>query len=241
MQTAGTSMLSHRIWLLLVLTYAALEAPSAQAQSRVEALAGAGASFRHTTAVDLAEIAGESGYGSGDDTSPGALGFELRAGVLFPIDVELDTTATIAVGGLNLSRIERRYLGSEPDQLGSSLTASWAFSPRFAPTIAPDVRLLLGPGLELERMATSSPAGDAHVDSFGFGLDAGARLETNRISRVVDGALEFVLFGRREVPYDLRVARGPNTVLFSGTDAGGPPIYSFGIAVEYVFSFHAKR
>jgi hypothetical protein len=225
---------------ILVVSALVLLARPALAESRVEALAGAGASLRYTTALDLAEVAGQTGYGRGDDTSPAALGFELRAGVLLPVDVELDATGSIAVGGLNLGRVERRYLGSEPQPIGSTLSANADLGARFAPALGSGIRFLIGPSFGAERMAASSPAGGAYLDLFHVGLDAGVRIRTNRISRVVDGSLELVLTTRRELPFALRVARSANDVVLSGTDGNGPDIYSLGIAVEYVFSFHAR-
>ncbi len=229
-----------RSWILLVATVTLLDAAPAMAQTRLEGLAGAGLSFRHTTSASLAEIAGEPGYDHTDDTSPGALGFDVRAGVLLPVQLELDATASIAVGGLNLSQVEERYFASEPQQLGSSLTAGAYGSLRFAPELSDGFRALVGPSFGLQRMAASSPAGDAHLDLLGVGLDAGFRLRLHHISRVVDGHLELVLSARRELPLDAAAKTGPHTVLFSGTGGSPPAIYSFGLGIQYVFSFHAK-
>jgi hypothetical protein len=212
---------------------------NARAEEKLEALAGAGTSFRHTTAIDLAKIAGASGYGSANDAGPGALGFELRAGVWFPFQLELDATGSIAAGGLNLSRVEERYLGASPQPLGSTLTASADFGVRFAPLVTPGIRLLLGPSAGAERMSATSPAGAARLDMLHVGLDAGLRLHTNRISRVVDGNIEAVVGVRRELPFHLSVSKNGSDDVFSGTQSEQPQIYSFGIAVQYVFSFHA--
>jgi len=213
---------------------------AARAQEKLAALAGAGTSFRHTTAVDLARTAGVSGYGSGNDAGPGALGFELRAGVWLPIQLELDATGSIAAGGLNLARVEERYLGASPQPIGSTLTASAALGVRFAPSVAPGIRLLLGPSAGARRMSATSPAGGARLDMLHLGLDAGLRIHTQRISRVVDGNIEAVVDVRRELPFQLSVSKGGSDEVFSGTRAEQPAIYSFGIAVQYVFSFHAR-
>jgi hypothetical protein len=211
---------------------------AASADERFELLAGAGLGVRFTTGIDLAQEAQASGFDSGNDVSPAALGFELRAGVLFPVSLELDLTGVVAVGGLDLDEVERRYFG-DAAEIGSSASASLEASLRFAPALSPDLRLFAGPAVGWQRMAASSPAGMARIDLLGVGLDLGARHRLNTISRVVDGHLELVLRARRELPLELRVAQSSDDVLFSGT-GGGDPIYSAGIGLSYVFSFHAR-
>jgi hypothetical protein len=78
------------------------------------------------------------------------------------------------------------------------------------------------------------------LDLLGIGLDLGLRLRLQRISRVVDGHLEFVLSGRRELPLAAGAKTGPDNVVLSGTGGSAPAIYSVGIGIEYVFSFHSK-
>lgn len=226
------------VLLLAALSPRALHAQERRAEARFEALLGAGLGFRHTTEVDLAEQAGASGYGAANDASPAALAFEIRGGVLFPVPLELDLTAAIAVGGLAIAEVERRYFGATAD-IGSSISASAEASPRFAPLVASDLRLLVGPALGVQRMSVSSPAGSARIDLLGVGLDAGARLRMHSISRILDGHLEVVLRARRELPLDVRVQRSADDVLFSGT-GDGPAIYSVGLGVSYVFSFHGR-
>jgi hypothetical protein len=210
-----------------------------QTEPELEALASSGVGFRHTTDLDLAAEANATGYGSGNDVSPGALSWEVRAGVLLPIALELDATARIGVGGLALGRVEERYFG-EQDQIGSSLSVGVDASARFAPLLIPRLRLLVGPAAGLSRLAASSGSGMARADLFGIGLDVGARYRLHSISRVVDGHLELVLGMRRELPIAVRVAQGADDVLFTGT-GGGETVYSFGIGVGYVFSFHERR
>lgn len=209
---------------------------NANAQERVEALVGPGASLYTTTAIDLAGQVGAGGYGSGNDASPAALGFELRAGVLLPFPLELDTSWVLAIGGLSLGRVEQRYFG-DTAQLGSALTAGVDFSPRFAPLMVPDLRLLLGPAVGLKRMAVASPLGGARIDSVGVGLDVGVRWHVSTISRILDGHLEVVTHARREIPFQVDVAGSDS--LLSGT-GGAEPIYGFGWSSSWVFAFHER-
>ena len=211
----------------------------AEAPRGLELSAGASVLVRHTTSADLARISGASGYGSGDDTSPGLLGFELHGGVNLPL-VELGVGGWIGVGGLSLGRIEQRYLGAGSSQLGSSLDAGVEGALRLHPELSRDFGLRLGPAVALHRMAAASPAGTAHLDLLGVGLDAGLVWRTNTIGRSVDGHLELMLSARRELPLDVRVSRGPGDVVFSGT-SGGASIYSFGARLGYVFDFHRAR
>ncbi|MCA9592671.1 MAG: hypothetical protein KC776_05145 [Myxococcales bacterium] len=225
--------------ILLFLLTLSVAAP-AVAQTKLEGLAGAGLSLRHTTSANLAEIAGAAGYSDKNDVSPGSLGFDMRAGVLLPVDLELDATGTLAAGGLALSDIERRYFSSEPETVGSSLAAGAYGSIRYAPELSDGLRLLVGPSAGAQRLAASSPAGSAHLDLLGVGLDAGFRLRLHHISRVVDGHLELLLSGRRELPLDAHAQTSADNVLFSGTSGSAPAIWSFGLSAQYVFSFHAK-
>jgi hypothetical protein len=242
MQSARWEVRLRRSSLALVVVLGLLaQVPStahAAEPQRFEALASAGIGVRHTTSIDLADEADASGHGSGNDAGPAALGLELRAGVLSPVSLELDVTGVVAAGGLDLAGVERRYFG-QTEEIGSTASVGLEASLRFAPALSPDLRLLAGPAFGWQRLAASSPAGMARVDLLGVGLDLGARLRVNTISRVVDGHLELVVRGRRELPLEARVQRSSDPVLFSGT-GGGEPIYSAGIGLSYVFSFHAK-
>ncbi len=222
---------------MVVSTALLLVTQSAQAQEsgRAKWIAGAALGFSHTTHADLAVIAGDRAYGRANDVGPGALGLTLRAGVVTSFDLELSATGSLAFGGLNLDVIESRYFDDHA-QLGSTLTASAEVSPRWAPRLSPSLRLFVGPAAGAQRMAASSPLGFARLDSVGVGLDAGLRLHTNTISRVVDGQLELVLSARRELPIDARVGRSAGDVLFSGV-GGGDAIYSFGVSAGYAFGF----
>jgi hypothetical protein len=208
------------------------------AQERVEALVGPGASLYTTTTIDLAGQVGADGHGSGNDASPAALGFELRAGVLFAVPIEIDTSWVLAIGGLSLADVEQRYFGYSAD-LGSALSAGVDLSPRFAPLMTKELRLLVGPAVGVKRMAVSSPLGDARFDSVGVGFDVGVRWHVSTISRILDGHIELVTHARREIPFRVRVSRGPGEELFSG-NGGGEPIHGFGWSGSWVFAFHGR-
>ena len=227
-----------RLVTLLCLLSMVLLSRSALAEDRVEALAAASIEARRTTPIDLAEVAGASGYGTANDASPMALGLALEAGLLLPVSLELHATATIAVGGLDLAQVEQRYFG-DTEQIGSSVSAAADGSVRFAPLLYPDLRLLVGPAAGWRRLAASSPLGFGRVDLVELGLDAGVLLHLNTISRVVDGYLTVVAFGRRALPLEARVGQSASEVAFSGS-GGGPAIYDFGLRVGYVFGFHGR-
>ncbi len=90
-------------------------------------------------------------------------------------------------------------------------------------------------------MAASSDVGLATIDTFGVGVDAGARYRINPIGSVADGHLELVFSIRREIPYAVRVTSGGGSrPLFTGV-GGGDPIYSFGGVLSYVFGFHQRK
>jgi hypothetical protein len=208
------------------------------AEERLEGLAGAALNLRHTTEIDLARVAGAEGYGAGSDTGPLALGLGLSGGLVTPFSLEIAASAWIAVGGLDLDRIERRYFDG-PEGVGSSASVGAEGGVRFAPLIAPDLRLLVGPAAGGRTLVASSPAGSAWVNLMSFGLDTGARLHLNTISRVVDGHLELLLHARRDFPFQARVQRSHDDVLFDGR-GGGASVYSFGASVGYVFAFHRR-
>lgn len=215
---------------LLCATHAGAEPPR-----RAEWLAGAALTFSHTTSVDLAAIAGSRAYGRANDAGPGALGLSLHGGVVTPFDLELAVTGTLAAGGLELDTVEARYFGDRA-QVGSSLTARADLGVRWSPQVAPGLRLFVGPAAGLTRLAASSPLGFARLDSAAVGVDAGVRLRTSTISRVVSGHVELALWARRELPLDARVGTNSSAVLFDGS-AGGLAIYAFGASAGYVFAF----
>ncbi len=168
------------------------------------------------------------------------LGFELHGGLSLPL-VELGVGGWLGVGGLSLDRIETRYLGGSPAQLGSSLDLGVEGALRLHPDITSELGLRLGPSLAWQRMAASSPLGIARLDLLGVGLDAGVVWRTGSISRVVDGHVELMLSARRELPMGVYVARDANNVVLSGTSGRAAPIYSFGFRLGYVFDFHRAR
>lgn len=212
----------------------------AQPPSGLELSAGASLTGRYTTRADLAALAGSSGYGSGNDLGPSTLGLELHGGVNLPL-AELGVGGWLAVGGLSLDSVERRYLGGTPAQLGSSLDLGAEAALRLHPDISRELGLKVGPAIAWQGMAASSPLGMARLELLGVGLDAGLVLRTGAISRVVDGHVELMLSARRELPLDVYVARDANDVLLSGTAGSAGAIYSFGARLGYVFDFHRAR
>lgn len=209
----------------------------ATAEPTGDVLLAVGAGFRHTTAVDLAEIAGSNAYGAGEDQSPGSLSFELGAGMLFPSALELRALAWVGVGGLALAEVERRYFASEPEPIGSSITAGAGGSLRYSPAVGSALCLSVGPAIDIKRLTAASPAGSAHLDLVGLGVDAGARWRVSSVARRVGGHLELIGSVRREIPARLWVGRSGSDRLLTGVGGSSDPIYSVGVSVAWVFSF----
>ncbi|MBK7580834.1 MAG: hypothetical protein IPI67_11570 [Myxococcales bacterium] len=207
--------------------------------SGIELLVGADVSYRGTTSVDLAKVAGASGYGTANDQSPGALSFEVSGGILFAPPIELRANAWIGVGGLALAQVERRYFGAEPEQIGSSLSVGVGGSGRYAPLLLPNLRFLVGPAVDVKRMAASSPAGAARLDLVGVGLDVGLRWQTSTLGQKTHGHLEVMALARRDIPTAVWVGASQDDVYFRGVGGSSPAIYSFGLSVGYVFSFES--
>lgn len=206
----------------------------------LELSAGASLTGRYTTKVDLAQLAGASDSGSGNDLGPPTLGVELTGGLNLPL-AELGVGAWLAVGGLSLGRIESRYLGGSHTQVGSSLDAGLEGALRLHPDISRELGLRIGPVVAWQRMQGSSPLGVGRFELLGVGLDAGLVWRTGPISRVVDGHVELMLSARRELPLDVYVARDANDVVLAGTRGRTAAIYSFSARLGYVFDFHRAR
>jgi hypothetical protein len=208
---------------------------AAQANA-MEWQAGAGLTLRHAGEVDLADQASAGGYGSGSDTSPGQLGLQLTAG-LRPLEAfEVGVDASIAVGGLSLGEVERRYLGSDPQPIGSSATVELGGALRYVPALGADTRLLLGAAGGWERMAASSPAGDARLDSAALGPEVGVRWRAARLGDSVDGDLQFRIDARWHLPTRVRVSRSQTDVLFEDASPADP-FWSVGVSVTWLFGF----
>lgn len=231
-------MLVRSLSLALVLA-SPLVAPPARAEQKPtgDVLLAAGASFRHVTDVDLADVGGANGFGSESDQSPGSLSVEIGAGMLFPAPLELRANAWLGVGGLALARVEERYFDSGPEQVGSSLTVGAGGSLRYAPRLTPELRAFVGPAADWKRLTAASPAGSAHLELVGVGVDAGLRWRAGSVARAVEGHLELTLGARRELPVRVWVGRSRDDVLFSGVEDASDPVYSFGIGAAYVFAF----
>jgi hypothetical protein len=143
--------------------------------------------------LDLAEQAGQEPSGE-SDLSPGMLGLTLGLG-LDTGDVAIGAEAGIYVGGLNLGEIEERYFGST-DQVGSSLTVLAGLAGTYRRPLREALDLTGRVGLGYARLAASSGAGNARVDTVYLDLGGGLGYE-------IGGALR----GRLELGAALRVHR----------------------------------
>ncbi len=220
-----------------LLALASLTRP-ALAEPNGDVLLAAGASYRHVTRVDLAQIGGADDYGSDGDQSPGSLSMEIGAGLAFRAGFELRASAWLGVGGLALAHVEDRYFDTGPGQIGSSLTVGTGASVRYAPELTPAVRAFVGPAVDWKRLTAASPAGSAHLELVGVGLDAGLRFRTSSAASKLGGHVELTFGARRELPVGVWVGRSRSDVSFSGVESAGDPVYSVGLGAAYVFSFN---
>ena len=204
-------MASKSLCLAGLVALASVTCP-ARAEPTGDVLLAAGATYRHVTRVDLAQIGGSDDHGSDGDQSPGSLSAEIGAGLLFRPGFELRGSAWLGVGGLALAHVEERYFDSGPEQIGSSLTVGAGGSARYAPALTPGVRAFVGPAVDWKRLTAASPAGSAH--------------------------LELTFAARRELPVAVWVGRSRTDVLFSGVESAGDPVYSIGMGAAYVMSFN---
>ena len=230
-------MASKSLCLAGLVALASVTCP-ARAEPTGDVLLAAGATYRHVTRVDLAQIGGSDDHGSDGDQSPGSLSAEIGAGLLFRPGFELRGSAWLGVGGLALAHVEERYFDSGPEQIGSSLTVGAGGSARYAPALTPGVRAFVGPAVDWKRLTAASPAGSAHLELVGVGLDAGLRFRTSAATSKLGGHLELTFAARRELPVAVWVGRSRTDVLFSGVESAGDPVYSIGMGAAYVMTFN---
>ena len=194
----------------------------------------AGAFSRTQLGLDLAELAGATGFGEGSDATPAALGIRLGFGVQMS-DFEVGVDVGLAAGGLDLLAIEERYVGAV-DEIGGSSTLTAGLRVMWVPTLDADWQLLLGPQAAWQALGAASGVGDGNLTSLGLGGLAGVRWRTHEITPTLDGSLQLTAEGLAHLPLSVRVGRGTNDVVFESQSPEGL-FGSFGLAVSYCFGF----
>lgn len=195
---------------------------------------GGGPRAQVTTAIDLAALAGSDAFGEGDDTSPLALGFAFGGGLVLG-DWELGAQALLALGGLNLSRVEERYFDAEPQPLGSMLTASLEGAARHLWRLAPDFELAAGLGAGYLLMSAASPAGSAFFRAITVGPEVGARYRLHGRRGAGGGWIGVAFDGRLLLPV-VAEARGGGAAKFE-LDGIGDATWLGGGGVSYRFDW----
>lgn len=193
-----------------------------------------GASYRGTTAIDLAEVAGADGYGAADDTSPGALGLRLGLGYRLEEIVELWVDGRLGVGGLALDHTETRYFG-QTDTIGGSASLEAGVHALF-PFGGRDFQWLVGPGGIYHLMSASSGVGMSTVRSLGLGARVGVRWRLNEFGTAGSGYLEVDLDAYYHAPTFVRVGSG-DVPRFENSQPDEGQYASFGLSVVYGFAF----
>jgi hypothetical protein len=121
---------------------------------------GAGVDFTMLGEFDVAEGLGDPAERS--DLGPGTLGVLVSADARVAPALRLGAEAGIAIGGL--VRTDERYFGGSSD-VGSTSTVWVRSKLGWTAIVSPGVRLRVGGGLGLERMAEATGSGSVHLDS----------------------------------------------------------------------------
>ncbi len=121
--------------------------------------------------LNLGEQLGEP-RDDGNDLAPGQLGLVFGAGIVRG-KLELGAEASLAVGGLDLERIETVYFESEPANVGSSMTLAAGAGVRYLAYSRDRIHVPVGMRLGWQRFAAASPAGNGRADAFYLELGVG--------------------------------------------------------------------
>lgn len=220
----------------LVLLGGAAPAAAEDAEDAGPALSlGVGLRLNATGAIDLAGLAGASGYGSGDDSSPASLGLAITLGVLvdrFEVMVE----GAVNVGGLDLAGVEERYYESDPQPIGGTSTAWLSVAARYLLRLSADVELAAGLGGGYLVMGASSPVGGGFYRAITAGPEAELRYRVHgEAERVGGGWLTLALDGRLLLPTVARVGADPEPVF--AMDGVGDANWLAGLGLYYRFDW----
>jgi hypothetical protein len=121
---------------------------------------GAGVDFTMLGTYDVGEGLGDPAERS--DLGPGTLGVLVSADARIAPALRLGAEAGIAIGGL--VRTDERYFGGSSN-VGSTSTVWVRSKLGWTAIVSPGMRLRVGGGLGLERMAEATGSGSVHLDS----------------------------------------------------------------------------
>lgn len=194
----------------------------------------AGLLTRSQLGVDLARLAGATGFGEASDATPVALGLRLGFGVQLD-DFEGAVDVGLAAGGLHLPNIEERYLGAQ-DDIGGSSTLTAGLRLMWVPMLDTNWQLLLGPQVAWQALGAASGVGQGNLTSLGLGGVVGFRWRTHEVTPTLDGHLQVTADGAAHLPFSVQVRRSASDVVFESQSPEG--IFgSWGLGVSYCFGF----
>lgn len=184
--------------------------------------------------LDLADQAGVSGFGRGDDATALNLGVQIDFGVqLAPI--ELGLSIAQASGGLDQDDIEERYFGDSDTAQGASTTEA-GLHVWWVHASSADLALIAGPHARWLRMKSTSGVASARSDSLGLGADLGLRYRTHKVSDTLDGAVRFLVGLDANLPLEATVRRASGEALFSSDSPSGT-FFSYTIGAGFCLTF----
>lgn len=209
-------------------------APAPPPRRAIAFTVGGGLRAFTTSAIDLAGLADAPGFGAADDTAPLALGFGVEGGVIIA-GWELLAQAHLGLGGLNLSHVEDRYFASEPESIGSNLTAGLGLAGRRLFRLGADAELAAGLRAGYLLMTAASPAGSAFFRAVDAGpeLEIRYRLHGRRGDREGGGWLGIGVDARALLPIVAEVSSGDDSKF--ALDGTGDVIWLIGGALTYRF------
>lgn len=198
--------------------------PAAEEGLSLGGAIGVGVRMQTTSAIDLAGLAGASGYGAANDASPAALGLALSGGLLVD-DWELLVEGMLAFGGLSLAGVEERYFNAEPQPIGGAPTVSLMGAGRYVFALGALGELAAGFGGGVVIMGASSPVGGGYFRAISVGPEAEIRIKL-----AAGGTLGLGLDARLLVPYVAEVSGGEPKFALDGI---GDPVWMGGAALTY--------
>jgi len=139
---------------------------------------GVGLRMQMTSAIDLAKLAGATGYGEADDAPGPSLGLILSGGVVTR-RCELIVEGLMAFGGLALGDIEERYFGAEPEPIGGTASIALKVSARYRLPLSASTEVALGAGAGWLAMGASSPVGGGYLRAVQLGPEAELRFKAH--------------------------------------------------------------
>lgn len=188
---------------------------------------------RLTLGADLADFAGATGHGQGNDASEN-IGLQLSVGVQYG-SIEFGVDLARSVGGLDESQIDRRYFDSS-DPAATAVTEDGGLRLWWVHSTSPSFQVMAGPHARWLIQTSESGVSQAQLNAFGVGAQLGFRWRTNRFSELVDGTLRVLGSAHGNFPTSLSVRRATGNLLFGSSKPQGS-FFDVGLSVGYGVTF----